>query len=128
MPGSASDQEKKTQIFPKRKPIRRAFGYAATPEFLNSWAARQNFCPDKTPSRRADRALREIFNRLPDGSRRVCLIHPRERSLVLITCIVVASNMRREDMQKALDQDWIKIFQEVLTTQEQPRWYPVADE
>ena len=58
----------------------------------------------------------------------MCLIHPRERSLMLISCIVVASNMTREDVQKVLDEDWIKIFQEVLMTQEQPKWYPVADE
>jgi hypothetical protein len=42
-PGSASNHEKQMEIAPKRKPIRRAFGYAATREFLNSWADPHNY-------------------------------------------------------------------------------------
>jgi hypothetical protein len=35
----------------------------------------------------------------------------------LFTCIVVASNMTREDRQKASDKNLVKMFQEVLMTQ-----------
>ena len=58
----------------------------------------------------------------------MCLVHLRERSATLYTCIVVASNLTRSDRRKAIDPKEIEMFQEVLKTKERPKWYPVADE
>jgi hypothetical protein len=94
----------------RRQLIPLAFGYPATNDFFTSWADRHDFCLDRTPQRRAENAFWEILNRLPDDLRRICLIHPRQRSSTLTTCIVVASNRTREDLQMALDKNLIKMF------------------
>jgi hypothetical protein len=127
-PRTTSDHEKQLQTGPKRKTVARAFGYVATTDFLVAWADRHDYCLDRTPHRRAENALWEIFERLPNSSRRICLVHLNERSATLYTCIVVASNLTRIDRRKALDPKEIELFQKVLMTKERPKWYPIADE
>jgi len=105
--------------------VPRVFGYAATKEYLISWADRHNLCLDKPPQRRADNSLWKILNKLPEDLRRLVLIYPTKGRIC--ACIVITTNKTREALQKASDKKLIELFQQAVDTKERPKWYPIAD-
>ncbi|SJL12268.1 uncharacterized protein ARMOST_15691 [Armillaria ostoyae] len=106
-------------------------GFAMTVDELLHWADTHNIEPNAPFFKRLDVTRREILDRLPwkiEGPY-ACLFVDHETEKLTdglprpATCFFVGTNGSQKALDQAKNEDLIRGFQEVLDTQEKPRWY-----
>jgi hypothetical protein len=90
-----------------------------TEEDVLSWGAANNITPDKPCFLREQYAWKEIMLRLPPG-RRPRGIHWNGSSA---HCLIIGSNVTKEDLARAADVELINKYHNVLRTKNPPGWF-----
>ncbi|PBK78842.1 hypothetical protein ARMSODRAFT_57464 [Armillaria solidipes] len=106
-------------------------GFAMTVDDLLHWADTHHIEPNAPFFKRLDVTRRVILDRLPwkvEGPY-ACLFVDHETEKLSdglprpATCFFVGTNGSQKALDQAKNEDLIRGFQEVLDTQEKPRWY-----
>ncbi|TFK34784.1 hypothetical protein BDQ12DRAFT_738013 [Crucibulum laeve] len=95
--------------------------FRVEPETMSSWVTlHQDLIPGETDYHKRDRFWRVIGRYLPPGCNQLCVVNIDN---CLVTCIVVASNRNKEELEQARDVGKIEYARYVLDLDDPPRWY-----
>ena len=72
---------------------------------------------------RTDDVMQEMARRLPQAFRRAALLHDSKSPVM---CLVICNNKSEAELAKARDPDILKMFHDIVGSEQRLRWYPVT--